>query len=105
MLGRVLLGVSWILVLVATGFQIRLERLRREMKAQLAAKKVWTCAEMLGPHPRPGYIAVLPPGYKAIAGFAVNPETGEITREPDFRIWNEKGELVCNRDGTPVELR
>lgn len=58
----------------------------------------YTCEEILGPKPRPGYIAILPPGYSAVdvIGF----DDGQHT---DFRIWDEKHRLVCDAEGRPVE--
>lgn len=53
----------------------------------------WTCAEVLGPHPRPNRMEALPPGWSF---------RGSSDGEPDFRVWDERNHLVCDKAGKPV---
>lgn len=51
----------------------------------------YTCAELLGPDPTPGYMAILPPGYSfTISGFR------------DFSVRDERNRLVCDAKGRDV---
>lgn len=57
---------------------------------------VYTCAEVLGPRPTPGYMAVFPPGWSAVMRI---PFDGK----PDFRVWDDHHRLVCDAQGKDVK--
>jgi len=65
-------------------------------------KHRYTCEEMLGKHPTPGHWEVLPPHYSLAQAMLFNPRDGSVTLSPDFRMWDEHHQLVCDREGKDV---
>ncbi len=58
----------------------------------------YTCADIYGPNPRPGYVAILPPGYIVGVTISIN---GAPAVE-DLRVWDEHQRLVCDATGKDV---
>lgn len=58
----------------------------------------YTCQEVLGPHPRLGYYAIIPPRWKVTMAISFDGQ-----ERPDFRVWDEQGRLVCDEQGKDVQ--
>ncbi len=54
----------------------------------------YTCAEVLGSPPRPGFWRMIPPGWMVQQSITL---TGQPV--PDFRVWDDHNRLVCDAQG------
>ncbi len=61
----------------------------------------YTCADILGEHPEPGYLAILPPHWSFTSGISISRD-GTVEQAHDFRVWDERGRLVCDENGKDV---
>ncbi len=61
----------------------------------------YTCADILGAHPKPGYVAILPPDWSVMSGISISGD-GTVGQVRDFRVWDERGRLVCDENGKDV---
>ncbi len=61
----------------------------------------YTCADIFGEHPEPGYVAILPPRWSVTTGLSISSD-GTVKQAHDFRVWDERGRLVCDEQGKDV---
>jgi hypothetical protein len=62
----------------------------------------YTCAEILGAHPVAGSWELLPPGYSVVSTFAFTLDGQPVVGRPDFSVWDEHRQLVCDAQGKDV---